>query len=82
VGLSATTATTRRPLGAVLENPRSKDFLLEVMREVVRVGRAKGRARLQGGSGVGAGFHTAVVDGQPQGKLPRPEREEEGAGHG
>ena len=44
VGLSATTATTRRPLGAVLENPRSKDFLLEVMREVVRVGRAKGVA--------------------------------------
>jgi 2-dehydropantoate 2-reductase len=44
VGLSATTATTRRPLGAVLENPRSKAFLLEVMREVVRVGRAKGVA--------------------------------------
>ena len=44
VGLSATTATTRRPLGAVLENPRTKAFLLEVMREVVRVGRAKGVA--------------------------------------
>ena len=44
VGLSATTATTRRPLGAVLENPRSKAFLLEIMREVVRVGRAKGVA--------------------------------------
>jgi 2-dehydropantoate 2-reductase len=42
VGLSATTATTRRPLGAVLEQPRSKAFLLEIMREVVRVGRAKG----------------------------------------
>jgi 2-dehydropantoate 2-reductase len=42
VGLSATTAATRRPLGAVLENPRSKAFLLEIMREVVRVGRAKG----------------------------------------
>jgi 2-dehydropantoate 2-reductase len=44
VGLSATTATTRRPLGAVLENPRSRAFLLEVMREVVRVGRAHGVA--------------------------------------
>ena len=44
VGLSATTASTRRPLGAVLENPRSKAFLLEIMREVVRVGRAKGVA--------------------------------------
>lgn len=44
VGLSATTTTTRRPLGAVLENPRSKAFLLEIMREVVRVGRAKGVA--------------------------------------
>src|SRR4051812_617326 len=44
VGLSATTASTRRPLGAVLANPRSKAFLLEIMREVVRVGRAKGVA--------------------------------------
>jgi len=44
VGLSAATTTTRRPLGAVLENPRSKAFLLEIMREVVRVGRAKGVA--------------------------------------
>ena len=44
VGLSATTATTRRPLGAVRENARSRAFLLEVMREVVRVGRAHGVA--------------------------------------
>ena len=44
VGLSATTTTTRRPLGAVLEHAQSKAFLLEVMREVVRVGRAKGVA--------------------------------------
>jgi 2-dehydropantoate 2-reductase len=42
VGLSATTTTTRRPLGAVLENPRSRAFLHEIMREVVRVGRAQG----------------------------------------
>ena len=44
VGLSATTTTIRRPLGAVLEHPRSKAFLLEIMREVVRVGRGKGVA--------------------------------------
>jgi 2-dehydropantoate 2-reductase len=42
VGLSATTTTTRRPLGAVRENPRSRAFLHEIMREVVRVGRAHG----------------------------------------
>jgi 2-dehydropantoate 2-reductase len=44
VGLSATTATTRRPLGAVRENPRTRAFLHEIMREVVRVGRAHGVA--------------------------------------
>ena len=44
VGLSATTTTTRKPLGAVRENPRSRAFLLEVMREVVKVGRARGVA--------------------------------------
>lgn len=42
VGLSATTTTTRRPLGAVLDNERSRAFLHEIMREVVRVGRANG----------------------------------------
>ena len=42
VGLSATTTTTRRPLGAVLEHERSRAFLHEIMREVVRVGRAQG----------------------------------------
>ena len=44
VGLSATTTTTRKPLGAVRENPRSRAFLLEIMREVVKVGRALGVA--------------------------------------
>ena len=44
VGLSATTTTTRKPLGAVRENPQSRAFLLEIMREVVRVGRAHGVA--------------------------------------
>ena len=42
VGLSATTTTMRRPLGAVLEHERSRAFLHEIMREVVRVGRAQG----------------------------------------
>jgi 2-dehydropantoate 2-reductase len=42
VGLSATTATMRKPLGAIRSNPRSREFLLDVMREVVAVGRALG----------------------------------------
>src|SRR4029453_4743341 len=42
VGLSATTTTMRRPLGAVLEHGRSRAFLHEIMRGGVRVGRAQG----------------------------------------
>jgi 2-dehydropantoate 2-reductase len=44
VGLSGSTTTTRRPLGAVRENPRSRAFLLRLMEETVAVGRAKGVA--------------------------------------
>jgi len=44
VGLSGTTASTRRPLGVVRESPRTRAFLHEIMREVVRVGRAHGVA--------------------------------------
>ena len=44
VGLSATTTTTRRPLGAVRENPRTRALLLDIMRETVAVGRAHGVA--------------------------------------
>ena len=44
VGLSGTTATTRRPIGAVRANPRTRGFLLDLMREVVAVGRAQGVA--------------------------------------
>ena len=40
VGLSATTATMRVPLGPIRENPQSRAFLLDLMREVVAVGRA------------------------------------------
>src|SRR5262245_58992628 len=42
VGLSATTATMRVPIGPIRDNPQSRGFLLDVMRETVRVGRAHG----------------------------------------
>jgi 2-dehydropantoate 2-reductase len=42
VGLSGTTATMRRPIGPIRENPQTRAFLLDVMREVVAVGRAHG----------------------------------------
>jgi 2-dehydropantoate 2-reductase len=44
VGLSGTTATIRKPIGPIRENPRTRAFLLDVMREVVAVGRAHGVA--------------------------------------
>jgi 2-dehydropantoate 2-reductase len=42
VGLSATTATMRVPIGPIRENPQTRAFLLDLMREVVAVGRAHG----------------------------------------
>jgi 2-dehydropantoate 2-reductase len=42
VGLSGTTTTIRKPIGPIRENPQTRAFLLEVMREVVAVGRAYG----------------------------------------
>jgi 2-dehydropantoate 2-reductase len=42
VGLSGTTTTIRRPIGAIRGNPQTRAFLLDVMREVVAVGRAHG----------------------------------------
>jgi len=44
VGLSGTTATIRRNIGAIREHPRARAFLLELMKEVVAVGRAHGVA--------------------------------------
>lgn len=44
VGLSATTATTRLPIGPVRSNPASRRFLEAVMQEAVSVGRAEGVA--------------------------------------
>jgi 2-dehydropantoate 2-reductase len=42
VGLPGTTTTIREPIGPIRENPRTRAFLLDVMREVVAVGRAHG----------------------------------------
>ena len=42
VGLSGTTALLRQPIGPIRENAESRALLLETMREVVAVGRARG----------------------------------------
>jgi 2-dehydropantoate 2-reductase len=44
VGLSATTTTMRVPIGPIRSNPQTRAFLLDLMREVVAVGRAHGVA--------------------------------------
>ncbi len=40
--LSGTTTTIRKPIGAIRGHPQTRAFLLDVMREVVAVGRAHG----------------------------------------
>jgi 2-dehydropantoate 2-reductase len=42
VGLSATTTSMRSTLGPIRSNPQTRAFLLDVMREVVAVGLARG----------------------------------------
>jgi 2-dehydropantoate 2-reductase len=42
VGLSGTTATMRLPIGPIREHPRTRAFLLDLMKETVAVGRALG----------------------------------------
>lgn len=42
VGLSAVTSATRQTIGPVRANPRTRSLLLEIMRETVAVGRARG----------------------------------------
>jgi 2-dehydropantoate 2-reductase len=42
VGLSGTTATMRMPIGPIRENPQTRAFLLDLMKETVAVGRAHG----------------------------------------
>jgi 2-dehydropantoate 2-reductase len=44
VGLSATTALLRQPMGAIRANPVTRAFLRDIMRETVAVGRARGVA--------------------------------------
>jgi 2-dehydropantoate 2-reductase len=44
VGLSGTTTSMRTTLGPIRSNPQTRAFLLDVMREVVAVGRALGVA--------------------------------------
>jgi 2-dehydropantoate 2-reductase len=44
VGLSATTAIMRQPIGAIRSNAQTRGFLLDVMRETVNIGRARGVA--------------------------------------
>lgn len=44
VGLSGTTTTMRTTLGPIRSNPQTRAFLLDVMREVVAVGRGLGVA--------------------------------------
>jgi 2-dehydropantoate 2-reductase len=42
VGLSGITTTIRKPIGPIRDNLQTRTFLLDVMREVVAVGRAQG----------------------------------------
>ena len=42
VGLSASTAATRQPIGVVRANASTRELLVDSMREVVMVGRARG----------------------------------------
>jgi 2-dehydropantoate 2-reductase len=44
VGLSSTTTATRLPIGPIRTNPRTRRFLLDIMREVIAVGQAHGVA--------------------------------------
>jgi 2-dehydropantoate 2-reductase len=44
VGLSGTTAAVRKPIGVIREDAKTRTLLLDVMREVVAVGKAKGVA--------------------------------------
>lgn len=42
VGISAANAAMRQPLGPIRTNPQTRAFLLDLMREVVDVGKARG----------------------------------------
>ncbi|MEP6791801.1 MAG: 2-dehydropantoate 2-reductase, partial [Ramlibacter sp.] len=42
VGLSGTTTTMRKTIGPIRSNPQTRAFLMDVMQEVISVGRAQG----------------------------------------
>jgi 2-dehydropantoate 2-reductase len=44
VGLSATTTSMRMPIGPIRDNPKTRAFLLDIIREAVAVGRSQGVA--------------------------------------
>jgi 2-dehydropantoate 2-reductase len=44
VGLSGMTSTIRLPIGPIRSHPRTRQLLLDAMREVVAVGKARGVA--------------------------------------
>jgi 2-dehydropantoate 2-reductase len=68
VGLSGTTTTIRKTIGPIRENAQTRTFLLDVMREVVAVGRAHGvdlpedyaQARLAFADGVDYGMTSSM----------------------
>jgi 2-dehydropantoate 2-reductase len=76
VGLSATTATMRVSIGPIRENPQTRAFLLDVMREVVAVGRAHGvplpedyaDQRLSFADGVAPGMTSSMCHDLERGK--------------
>jgi 2-dehydropantoate 2-reductase len=68
VALSGTTTTIRKPIGPIRSNPQTRAFLLDVMKEVVAVGRAHGvaltddfaQARLQFADGLAADMTSSM----------------------
>src|SRR5579883_560662 len=61
VGLSGSTTSIRLPLGPIRSNPRTRQFLLDLMRETVAVGHARGVAL----PGDFAEQRLAFIDGLP-----------------
>jgi 2-dehydropantoate 2-reductase len=61
VGLSGSTTSIRLPLGPIRGHPRTRQFLLDLMRETVAVGRAQGVALPEDY----AGQRLAFADGLP-----------------
>jgi 2-dehydropantoate 2-reductase len=61
VGLSGSTTTMRRPIGAIRAEPRARAFFHDLMRETVAVGRAHGVALPEGF----ADDRLAFADGLP-----------------